>query len=209
MARNIQIGLQVFRTDGIRRKPDSSIKTRWAASLAAFFLPGARRSVSIRRWPPRCAPGPAVPASGGSSPAGAGACPRDCDGSSPPGGVRSARQSAAWSTTPSGSRGPWPLGPGAERGALSVSRSAGGPAGCWLGLQRLLPAGLQGIAPPQHTAGVAADSPRDLMQGQLLLEERDHPAPTLFQRFRRSMRSHGDTSFQDVSIVLHYLCGSQ
>jgi hypothetical protein len=30
-----------------------SIKTRWAASLAAFFH-GARRIVSMRRWPLRC-----------------------------------------------------------------------------------------------------------------------------------------------------------
>jgi hypothetical protein len=26
---------------------------------------------------------------------------------------------------------------------------------------------------------------------------------------RRTVRSHRDTPFQDVSIVLHYLCGSQ
>src|SRR5579863_4147111 len=32
--------LHVLRTEGIKRKPDSSIKTRWAASLAAFFYTG-------------------------------------------------------------------------------------------------------------------------------------------------------------------------
>lgn len=83
------------------------------------------------------------------------------------------------------------------------------PAGCRLSLQRVRPASVPRIAPPQHAAGVAADSSSDLMQGQPLLEERDHAAPPCFQRFRRAVRAHGDTSLQEVSIVLHYLCGGQ
>jgi len=54
-----------------------------------------------------------------------------------------------------------------------------GPTARGLGLQRRLPASSERIEPTQHTAGVAADSPSDLMQRQLLLEERDHTAPTL------------------------------
>jgi len=88
-------------------------------------------------------------------------------------------------------------------------REPRGPARRGLGLQCLWPARLQRIAPPQDTASVAADPARDLMQGQLLLEEGNHSVPTRFQRFRRTLRSHGDTPFPDVSIVLHYLCGSQ
>jgi hypothetical protein len=54
---------------------------------------------------------------------------------------------------------------------------------------------------------VTAEAPRDLVEGELLLQERDHTAPARFQGFGRPLRSHGDTPFQDVSIVLHYLCG--
>jgi hypothetical protein len=56
---------------------------------------------------------------------------------------------------------------------------------------------------------VAPQAAGDLMKAQLLLEERDHSPPTLFQQFGRTARSYGDTPFQDVSILLHYLCGSQ
>ena len=102
-----------------------------------------------------------------------------------------------------------PLGQEPNEARFLCRGQPGWPAGRWLGLQGLLPARVQRIAPPQHTAGVAADPPRDLMQGQLLREERDHPAPTLFQQFRRPLRSHGDTLLQESSIVLHYLCGSK
>jgi len=42
-------GAQVFRTVGIRRKPDSSTKTMWAPSRAAFFLPWASSCASSDR----------------------------------------------------------------------------------------------------------------------------------------------------------------
>src|SRR4030042_5826382 len=129
-------GLQVLRTEGIKRKPDSSIKTRWAASLAAFFLHGAKRIVSIRRLPPHRAPRPYVLAFDGSSLSGAGVCPRDCDGISLPIDVRSDQQFAGWSTTLSGIRGPWPLGLGDEQVVFSVSRSVevAGPVLAWLSM---------------------------------------------------------------------------
>jgi hypothetical protein len=90
-----------------------------------------------------------------------------------------------------------------------LRREPGRAAGCRLRLQGRQPTRAQRVAPPQHTAGVAAHAPGDLMQGQLLLEQRDDPTPTLLQRLRRTLRSHGDTPFPDVSILLHYLCGSQ
>ena len=83
------------------------------------------------------------------------------------------------------------------------------PAGRLLGFQCTLPTGLQGIAPTQNAARVASYASCNFMKGKLLLEEPNHTAPTLFQQFRRPMRSHRDTPFQDVSIILHYLCGSQ
>ena len=86
---------------------------------------------------------------------------------------------------------------------------SGWPARRRLGFQRILPTGLQGIAPTQNTARVASYASCDFMKGKLLLEEPNHTTSTLFQQFRRPMRSHRDTPFQDASIILHYLCGSQ
>jgi hypothetical protein len=85
----------------------------------------------------------------------------------------------------------------------------GGPARCGLGFQCLLPTGLQRIAPTHHAARVAPYASGNLMKGKLLLQECSHTTPTLFQQFRRPMRTHGDTPYQDASIILHYLCGSQ
>src|ERR1700676_596979 len=46
-------GAQVRTTVGIKRKPDSSAKTMWAPSRAAFFLPAANPfSSSARFWIP-------------------------------------------------------------------------------------------------------------------------------------------------------------
>ena len=39
------------------------------------------------------------------------------------------------------------------------------------------------------------------VKGQILFGERNHTAPLLFQSFRRTLRSHGDTPFQDASIL--------
>jgi len=78
-----------------------------------------------------------------------------------------------------------------------------------LGFQRVLPTVLERIAPSKNAARVTTHTPCDLVKGQLLFEECYDTLPTLFQRCRRTVRSHGDTPFQDVSIILHYLCGSQ
>src|SRR6266481_1102149 len=43
-------GAHVRTTLGIRRKPDSSAKTMWAPSRAAFFLSAASLFVSSARW---------------------------------------------------------------------------------------------------------------------------------------------------------------
>jgi len=83
------------------------------------------------------------------------------------------------------------------------------PARCWLGFQCLLPTGLQGIAPTHNATGMATDASGNLMQGKLLLQERSHTTSTFFQQCWRPFRSHRDTPTQDVSIILHYLCGSQ
>jgi hypothetical protein len=47
------------------------------------------------------------------------------------------------------------------------------------------------------------------MQRETLLQQCDCPAAPFFQSFRRTVRSHVDTSSQGVHSILHYLCGSQ
>jgi len=86
---------------------------------------------------------------------------------------------------------------------------SGRPSCCRFGFECLLPTGLQGIAPSHYAARMATDAPGNLMEGKLLLQERSHTTPALFQEFWRPFRSHRDTPIQDVSIILHYLCGSQ
>jgi hypothetical protein len=110
------LALEIFLVQlAVQRTPDR----------AAFFLRGARRPVSTRRWHHHRAPRPAAPGSGGSSP--------------------------------------------------------------------------EGIAPPEHTAHVAAQTAGDLMQGQVLFEERDHPLPAHFQHVGRPMRPHRSVVFSAVS----------
>jgi hypothetical protein len=85
----------------------------------------------------------------------------------------------------------------------------GRPTGCGLGLQGILPAGSHRISPTKNAAGVAADASGDFMKGEFLFEEGNRTASAFFQGFWRTLWSHGDTPYQDISIVLHYLCGSQ
>jgi hypothetical protein len=78
-----------------------------------------------------------------------------------------------------------------------------------LGLQRGLATRLPGIPPPKHATRVAAQTAGDLMQGQVLVEERDDPLPPRLEHFGRPARAHGVPSGQEGSMILHYLCGCQ
>lgn len=78
-----------------------------------------------------------------------------------------------------------------------------------LGFQGILPPGSHRISPTENTAGVATDASGDFMKGELLFEEGNRTASAFFEPLWRTLRSHGDTPYQDISIVLHYLCGSQ
>jgi hypothetical protein len=82
-------------------------------------------------------------------------------------------------------------------------------AGHRLSLQRFVTAVLECITPPKDAAGVTTHTPGNLMKGQILFKKGDYSFPTFFQRLWRAMGSHRDTSFKDVPIILHYLCGSQ
>jgi len=102
-----------------------------------------------------------------------------------------------------------PLGQEANKLFLLFQGQMGWPPGGRLRFQRVLPTGAQSIAPAHNAACMAPDSPSYLMKRELLLQECSNTASTFFQQFRRSMRTHRDTPYQDVSIILHYLCGSQ
>jgi hypothetical protein len=84
-----------------------------------------------------------------------------------------------------------------------------GPSWRRLGFQCLLSTGLQGIAPPHNAARMATYASGNLIKRQLELQKHDHATSTLLQQFWRSFRPHRDTPIKDISIVLHYLCGSQ
>ena len=102
-----------------------------------------------------------------------------------------------------------PLGQETNESLFLFRGQSGWPAGCRLGFQCLLSTGLQGITPTHNAARMATYASGNFVKGKLLLQERSHTTSTFFQQFRRPLRSHGDTPVQDVSIVLHYLCGSQ
>jgi hypothetical protein len=72
-----------------------------------------------------------------------------------------------------------------------------------LGFQRVFPAVSERIAPSKDAARVTTHASCNLMKGQLLFEECYDTLSTFFQRFWRTVRSHGDTPFQDASIILH------
>jgi hypothetical protein len=67
-------------------------------------------------------------------------------------------------------------------------------AGHRLSLQRFFPAVLKGITPPKDAAGVTSHTAGNLMKGQILLKKSYDTFSTFFQRLRRSVRSHRDTS---------------
>jgi hypothetical protein len=80
----------------------------------------------------------------------------------------------------------------------------------WLGFQGIVTALLQRIAPSKDVACMTPNAAGNLMEGQVLLEECYDTLPTFFKHICRTLRSrHGDTPFEDASIILHYLCGSQ
>lgn len=78
-----------------------------------------------------------------------------------------------------------------------------------LGFQGILSTRPHRIPPTENTAGVATYASGDFMKGELFFEEGNCTASAFFQPFWRTLRSHRVTPYWDVSIILHYLCGSQ
>ncbi len=98
------------------------------------------------------------------------------------------------------------LGQETDKAFFLLCGQARRSAGSRLGFQRLFAALLERIAPPKDAARVTIHASGNLMKGQFLLEECNDTSPTIFQRLRRTVRSwHGDTPFQNASMILHYL----
>ena len=102
-----------------------------------------------------------------------------------------------------------PLGQEADESLFLLRCQSRRSARRWFGGERGFAAVSERIAPSKDAARVTTHASCDLVKGQLLFEECYDTLPTLFQRCWRTVRSHGDTPFQDASIILHYLCGSQ
>jgi len=86
-----------------------------------------------------------------------------------------------------------PLRQETDQARLLLRRQSRGTAWSRLGLQRRGPAAAQRVAPTKHTAGVTSKPAGNLMQGELLPEQRNYAAPPLLQRLRRTRWSHRGT----------------
>jgi hypothetical protein len=174
-------GLQVLRTEGIKRKPDSSTKTRWAASLAALFYPGPDESfpfgdgrlVALQGSTFRLLVAPAqlvqelahVIAM-----------------------VSHAKMTLDYLDNSLG--GPQlgsvpmrqgPFGQKTNQLLLLLRGQPGWSTRSGLGFQGILSARPHRIPPPENTAGVATYAPGDFMKGELLFEEVNR-TPSAFSR---------------------------
>lgn len=166
-----------------QEEPRFVYKDEMGCQPCGVFLPGARRIVSIRRWPGCHAPRPDVPASGGSRPAGAGACPRDCDGISLEDDVRSLRQFVGLSRVRSVSVRQGPFGQEMNQFLFLFWGQPGWPTRGRLGFQGILLAGPHRISPTKNTAGVATHTSADFVKGELLFQESHRTASAFFQGF--------------------------
>jgi len=86
-----------------------------------------------------------------------------------------------------------PLGQETNESFLLFQGQSGWPARCRLGFKRILPTGLQGIAPTHNATRMATYASGNLMKGKLLLQKGSHTTSTFLQQFWRPLRSHGDT----------------
>lgn len=93
--------------------------------------------------------------------------------------------------------------------SLLRDSQAGRSAWSRLGLKCVRPSQFCRPPPPQDATRMTPYPTGNLVQRELRLEQRCRPATAFFQNFRRTVWSHRDTPFQDVSTILHYLCGSQ
>jgi hypothetical protein len=88
------------------------------------------------------------------------------------------------------------LGQEAYKALFLFRCQLGGATRCRLGLQRILAAFFECIAPPHDAAGVATNAAGYLMKGQVLFQKYRYTLPAFFKQIWRTVRSwHGDTSF--------------
>ncbi len=88
------------------------------------------------------------------------------------------------------------LGQEANEALFLFRCQLGRAARCLLGLQRILAAFVECIAPPENAACVATNAASYFMKGQVLFKKGSYTLPTFFKQIRRTVRSwHEDTSF--------------
>jgi hypothetical protein len=88
-----------------------------------------------------------------------------------------------------------PLGQETNELFFLFQGQSGWPARGRLGFKRILPTGLQGIAPTHNATRMATYASGNFMEGKLLLQKGSHTTSTFLQQFWRPLRSHGDTPF--------------
>lgn len=200
-------GAQVRRTLGIRRKPDSSTKTRWAPSRAVFFDAGPGPLlpaldpffIALERAPLRLLHGPSQTME-------------------EPAHVVAVVSHAKLLPDQPGDPGRRPeLGGVAvvERAlqqqphqALALSRIKLGRAPRREPhAQRLGAPLVSRIAPAHDGARRAVEQPRDLVQRAALIQEPERPMAPALQKLGRARQSHNEHLPGGASF--HYLCRSQ
>src|ERR1019366_7732807 len=151
------LGAQVLTTRGIKRKPDSSAKTRWAPSRVAFFLSAASLSVASAQWHSHPSPGRGVLVSAGSSSDCASSVRRDRGGTGFRTDSGSIPQCEPWSrdwscsrasSAPAGEGRPSAVGASAPTSAGVLERNALAPPLRRASRQRITELGLQPMRRP-------------------------------------------------------------
>ncbi len=196
-------GAQVLRSTGIRRNPDSSTKTRWAPSRAAFFytrpfaVPPTRDRIFVAL---ECTPlGLLVAPSQLMEQA------ADVVGVIPV------------AKLPADQLGDSLAGPQLGRVALHHGtvlkqfdqslqlrvRELRRPARRRTDLEHRSSLGVAFVAPTHHGARLTPDTPRYLIEGVSLIQKRECATATVGQHLRGSLGSHG--SLPPATRVLHYL----
>ena len=199
-------GAQVLTTLGINRKPDSSAKTKWAPSRAAFFLSAASLSASSARWLLHPAPGRAVPASAGSI-ANCASTGRHDRGDT---GLRtragSLPQCGPWSTDWSGSPARSAL---AEANRPSVFVAVGSSFRGRPGEKRtrnaLVSAPPPGITPAHHRTGMASDAPPHFVERITRIQQRQSSLAPVFQQIGAPLQSGHRCSAPEHPIIAFFM----
>ena len=195
-------GAQVLRTLGISRKPDSSTKTRWAPSRAAFFYPGPLAALPLGD--------PFFVALQGSG-LGLLVAPLELvhqpahmvamvlDAERPLDHFRNAGSGPQFSAVPVGHRA---LQQDAEQPPLLARGQLGRPARRRADLEPLWAPTPEGVTPAHDRTRGAPEPARDRIERQTALHQLEGTTSAIFQDFRRTLEPHDGRPPVEVSIII-------